>query len=454
MGIADEVGRVCRLPDDALLAGLSRALGSSRGWTALVLAHLAEVEERRLHLIAGHGSMFAYCTARLGMSEDEACRRIEVARLARRYPILYEKLASGEVSLSVAALLKHHLTGDNHAKLLAAVAGKTVAQAREVLAAWFPQPDVLASIRKLPERPRAATDAAHADEVAARRSETPWVGPIGGEPASAARSVTAAAAVQVTPAGAASGETRRSAWTVAAPTAGPVAPRSHAPAIQPLSPDRYKIVFTADAELKHKLELATDLLRHAVPSGDLATIVGRALDLLLEATLRRRFARTARTGKATAQPSQRHAPSSAAGDVAPERAGTRVDTSTDGVDAADGAHGSASLHEASETSAPSRSRHLPSAVRRAVLERDGLRCTWQGPDGRRCESRAFLEHDHIHPRGRGGSDEPANIHLRCRAHNQLSAEQTYGKSIIARIVTRHRNQRRARATPQAPRAHP
>ena len=124
MGIADEVGRVCRLPDEALLAGLSRALGSSRGWTALVLAHLAEVEERRLHLIAGHGSMFAYCTARLGMSEDEACRRIEVARLARRYPILYEKLASGEVSLSVAALLKHHLTGDNYAELLAAVAGK------------------------------------------------------------------------------------------------------------------------------------------------------------------------------------------------------------------------------------------------------------------------------------------------------------------------------------------
>ena len=93
MGIADEVGRVCRLPDEELLAGLSRALGSSRGWTALVLAHLAEVEERRLHLIAGHGSMFAYCTVRLGMSEDEACRRIDVAPLARLFPAMLEPLA-------------------------------------------------------------------------------------------------------------------------------------------------------------------------------------------------------------------------------------------------------------------------------------------------------------------------------------------------------------------------
>jgi 5-methylcytosine-specific restriction endonuclease McrA len=448
MGIADEVGRVCRLPDEELLAGLSRALGSSRGWTALVLAHLAEVEERRLHLIAGHGSMFAYCTVRLGMSEDEACRRIEVARLARRHPILYEKLASGDVSLSVAALLKHHLTGGNHAELLAAVAGKTVAQAREVLAAWFPQPDVRASIRKLPQRPGVGADVSHASEVPVRRSEPATVDPIDSEgTATAFAAATAAAAVQAAPAVAALAETPPAARAVAKPTAGPVAPRSQAPIIEPLSPDRYKIVFTADTELKRKLELAADLLRHAVPSGDLATIVSRGLDLLLEETLRRRFAKPTRARKAAAA-SQRHAPSSAKRDVVPECAGTRAGTSTGEGDS------SASPHESSDTAAPSQSRHLPSAVRRAVLERDGLRCTWQGPDGRCCESRAWLEHDHVHPRGRGGTDEPANIRLRCRAHNQLSAEQTYGKSSIARIVVRRRHQRRAAASPSPERAPP
>lgn len=141
-----------RLSDEALLAGLNRALGSSRKLMAVVIAHLGEVEERRLALLAGHESMFAYCTRRLGMSEDEACRRIEVARLARRFPVLFEQLADGRISLSVAALLKAHLDETNHLALLAAVSGKSVARAREVLAAWFPRPDVAASIRKLPAR--------------------------------------------------------------------------------------------------------------------------------------------------------------------------------------------------------------------------------------------------------------------------------------------------------------
>src|SRR5687768_10670239 len=84
--------------------------------------------------------------------EDEACRRIDVARLARRFPALFELLASGRISLSVAALLKHHLTEPDHVALLKAVSGKTVKQARDVMVAWFPRPDVPATIRKLPER--------------------------------------------------------------------------------------------------------------------------------------------------------------------------------------------------------------------------------------------------------------------------------------------------------------
>jgi hypothetical protein len=38
---------------------------------ARVLAHLAEMDERRLHLSAGFGSLFEYCLKQLGMSEDE-----------------------------------------------------------------------------------------------------------------------------------------------------------------------------------------------------------------------------------------------------------------------------------------------------------------------------------------------------------------------------------------------
>src|SRR5262245_46177406 len=103
MDIRGEVAHVQTLSDEALLASLSGTLGSSRRLTALVIVHLGEVEERRLHWVAGYSSMFMYCTGRLGMSEDEACRRIDVARLARRFPILFERLANGSLSLSVAA---------------------------------------------------------------------------------------------------------------------------------------------------------------------------------------------------------------------------------------------------------------------------------------------------------------------------------------------------------------
>ena len=121
MDIAEHVMRVRTLSDEDLQASLGAVVGTGRKLTALILAHLGEVEERRLHLLSGYDSMFDYCTRRLAMSEDEACRRVEVARLARRFPLLFERLASGAVSLSVAALLKHHLSEANQVALLAAV---------------------------------------------------------------------------------------------------------------------------------------------------------------------------------------------------------------------------------------------------------------------------------------------------------------------------------------------
>ncbi|MET0411630.1 MAG: hypothetical protein ABW217_10050, partial [Polyangiaceae bacterium] len=67
--------------NETLLSQLDRILSSGRRLTAELVAHLGEVEERRLHLEAACSSMFDYCLRRLGLSEDEAYRRIEVARL-------------------------------------------------------------------------------------------------------------------------------------------------------------------------------------------------------------------------------------------------------------------------------------------------------------------------------------------------------------------------------------
>lgn len=68
------------------------------------------------------------------------------------------------------------------------------------------------------------------------------------------------------------------------------------------------------------------------------------------------------------------------------------------------------------------SRVPPRWVKTAVYRRDGGRCVFTNAEGRRCEARRGLEYDHILPWALGGrSDEPNNIRLLCRAHNQLAA---------------------------------
>ncbi len=144
--------RLEHLTDAELCDRMQRALRGTRALTAELVAHLGEVEDRRLHLHAACRSMFEYCVTWLGLTEDEACRRIDAARLARRFPALFPLLASGGLSLSAIALLKPHLHEGNCGELLAAVCGKSIQRTREVLAQRFPRPDVAASVRKAPER--------------------------------------------------------------------------------------------------------------------------------------------------------------------------------------------------------------------------------------------------------------------------------------------------------------
>ena len=67
-----------------LLAGLSQLVQQGNELTAEVLAHLAELEERRLHLQLGFPSLFAYCVEALRLSEGSAGRRVAAARVCRR----------------------------------------------------------------------------------------------------------------------------------------------------------------------------------------------------------------------------------------------------------------------------------------------------------------------------------------------------------------------------------
>jgi 5-methylcytosine-specific restriction endonuclease McrA len=168
--------------------------------------------------------------------------------------------------------------------------------------------------------------------------------------------------------------------------------------MEPLAPGRYRVQFTASAQLQGKLERLRALMRSEVPDGDLATILEAAVTLKLERLEARRFARTNRPRK-----------------------------------------------NLRETETTPTSRYIPSAVRRAVHERDGGRCRYVDEQGRRCPESSRLEFHHRFPYGRGGDHSPRNIGLLCAAHNAFLAEQDYGRQAMAR----HRNTGRGPRSPRA-----
>lgn len=52
--------------------------------------------------------------------------------------------------------------------------------------------------------------------------------------------------------------------------------------VEPLAPARYRVQFTASAELHDKLERLQTLMRSSVPAGDLAAIIEAAVTEKLE----------------------------------------------------------------------------------------------------------------------------------------------------------------------------
>jgi hypothetical protein len=228
-----------------LLRATRDLVQKSRGVEAELLLHLGEVDERKLYLECAFPSMFAFCVEELGFSEDAAYARITVARAARRLPAMVEAVRSGQVHLTGLRMLVPHLTAQNHREVLAQAAGKSKRGVEELVARLSPQPAVPALIRKLPELPALAT---------------------------------------VPPATEAPGEP----LPIAGPPPGAAVARRAV--LAPLTEETFKVQFTASRAFRDKLRQAQDLLRHRVPDGDLAAVLERALDLLIEDVKKERFA--------------------------------------------------------------------------------------------------------------------------------------------------------------------
>jgi 5-methylcytosine-specific restriction endonuclease McrA len=325
--------------DDELISGLDRLVARERQVTADVLAHLAEVDARKLYAHRAYASLFQYVVENLGYSEGAARRRITAARLARRFPLILERLAIGAIHLSGLTLLGPHLTEANHVEWLDEARGKSKRRLEELVAARLPRPDVLPMIVPVTSAAEPAAD----PDSAAREPASPQSRPVSGT--------------------------------------------------APLSAESFSVTFTIDRQTRDTLAEAQDLLRHAVPDGDLGAIVGRALDGLVKGLRKRKFGET--------------------------------DTPREGTKASPG------------------SRRFPAAVKREVAERDDRSCSFVSDDGRRCGATAWLEYDHRDPRGRGGPSTADNARLLCATHNALHAERTYGREHIEARKREHRARPRA-----------
>ncbi len=357
------------IPDNELLDRLSGLVGQSRRLESDLVAHIAEVDERRLYAHKASPSMFAYCTEVLHLSGAEAYLRITAARLSRKYPAVVAMLADGHLHLSGIAILAPHLTQENAETLLAQAKHRTKRQIEELVAATAPRDDVPMVIRRLPERQRIEVSVqAQAAQANSLPEHLPPAFRLGPEPRPTVDKAhdPGLPARRLCPDGAGPSST-----TVPGPPA----------VVQPLAPARYKVQFTANASLHAKLQR----LRALMPDDDLATIIDKAVTEKLERIEARRFGKTAK-------PRTKVAP-------------THVSPS---------------------------SRHLPAAVRRAVLERDQNQCRFVDREGKQCTQRDRLEFHHCHPFGLGGDHDLNNVQLMCRRHNQHLAEIDYGRKTMAR----------------------
>jgi len=169
-------------------------------------------------------------------------------------------------------------------------------------------------------------------------------------------------------------------------------------------------------ERRYKIERAQALLSHAVPDGDIAVVLDRALTLLIEDTEKRRFG--SRTQRKRAK-TRRRAPANADAAASDTRCQTR---------------GTASESVESDISTAARSRYIPVSVRREVYTRDEGRCAWVAPDGRRCAETRWLELDHVEPWSRGGPSTAHNLRLACKSHNLHAARQAFGRDHVASCI--------------------
>ena len=98
---------------------LEDCLANIHRHTVRMIATLAEIEVKRVHLELGYSSMWDFCIKRYNMTKDETHPRLAVARLVQNYPQLLGALERGEVTMTNLMLLRNMIDATNVDALVA-----------------------------------------------------------------------------------------------------------------------------------------------------------------------------------------------------------------------------------------------------------------------------------------------------------------------------------------------
>ena len=368
--IAEHMNHCAGMGDERLVRALGDLVRGEREELVELLLHLAEFDKRRLYEPLGSTSLFAYCTRVLGYSEGGAAKRIQSARAAAKFPSMFGMLKRGELHMAAVVMLAPHLDSENHRRILRQAHGKSRRELELMAAGLAPRADTADLIRRLAP---VKTSAASTNEISAGAAEVPASSP----------SVL---------------ELERSSST----------PCDDAPArmlraserIEPLSAQRVKFSFTAGIELLEMVERARALVRHKHPSGRLEDVFTEALGRWLESN-------------------------------DPERRLERGIRRVNALSAKGRGDGAVAAVPSAVCLVAKPRRSISQRVKDEVWKRDGGRCSYTAQDGTRCDARDWLEYDHILPWALGGpSNNPGNIRLLCRAHNQMMARRVFGEAVL------------------------
>jgi hypothetical protein len=239
----------------ALLHRLSDLTGSINRETAELLRILGEIDERKLYLEQACSSLFSCLVERLNYAEGAAAKRIGAARAARRFPLVLDMVAKGDLHLAGVYTLAPHLTEENHRAVLERARGQSKRQIERLVVELSPKSEQPSLIRACPP---------------AHRPPSPVLPPPGG-----------------------AGLT--------------IAPKPRA--VVPITPRRYQIRITVDEKTHGQLEKLQNLLAHQIPDRDPAAVIAQALELLLRDTLVKKAAITDKPRKRrVGSRSSRHIP--------------------------------------------------------------------------------------------------------------------------------------------------